>query len=58
MLGESFHFVDQNKNTAVAETLPKICLSDRLCKLGSSIFECIKQQWLSYTKNSLASIIL
>ena len=59
MFGESFHFVDQNKNTAkVAETLSEICLSGQPCKLGSPLFECIKLQWLSYTKNSLASIIL
>ena len=43
MFGESFHFVDQNKNTAnVAETLSEICLSGQPCKLGSRLFECIK----------------
>ena len=43
MFGESFHFVDQNKNTVkVAETLPTICLSDQPWKLGSPPYECIK----------------
>ena len=43
MLGESLHFADQNKKYCkVAETLPKIRLSDQPCKLGSPLFECIK----------------
>ena len=59
MFGESFHFVDWNKNAAkLAETLPEICFSGQSCKLGSPLFECTKQQWLSYSKTSLASIIL
>ena len=48
----------KQKCCKVAETLSEICLSGQPCKLGSPLFECIKLQWLSYTKNSLASIIL
>ena len=45
MLGESFHFADQNKNACkVAERLPEVYLSGQpcICKLGSPRFECIK----------------
>ena len=39
MFGESFHFVDWNKNAAkLAETLPEICFSGQSCKLGSPCF--------------------
>ena len=46
------------KYCKVAETLPKNCLSDQPCKLGSPLSGSIKEKWLSYTKSSLESIIL